>query len=165
MACMAVIGGTFNGIHNGHAELIARAFSIGCPVVIGLTSDAMAKSKDLPEKIAPYGERRRKLSEFLKSRGWLQRAHIFRIDDPFSGGMRPELSHIIVSPGTRKNAERINGMRKDAGLSPLSIVVVPWVLAQDGRPISGVRMRRGRIAGDGRVVARAPRRQRRKQSA
>jgi pantetheine-phosphate adenylyltransferase len=147
-----VIGGTFNGLHRGHMELIEKAFSLGFPVIIGLTSDAMAKRKDVPGKIAPYAVRKKKLLEFLSFNGWLSRAGVFRIDDPFSGGLRPGLSHIVVSPGTRKNAEKINAMRKGRGLSPLRIVEVPWMLAKDGKPISGTRVRLGKIGGDGSLV-------------
>jgi pantetheine-phosphate adenylyltransferase len=153
-----VIGGTFNGLHRGHMELLEKAFSFGCPVIIGLTSDAMAKGKDVPGKIASYAARKRKLAEFLEFNGWLLRAEIFKIEDPFSGGLHPELTHIIVSPGTRENAEKINVMRKRKGLSPLRIVEVPWVLAKDGRPISGTRMRQGKIGNDGSLVRRGQKR-------
>ena len=144
-----VIGGTFNCLHPGHREILRRAFSLGGRVLVCLTSDAMARKKHLPEKIAPYGERKRALLEFLSSSGFLERAEIAKITDPFTEGLRPSLTHIVVSEETKKNAGMLNVMRTDEGLPPLQVVVVPWVMAQDGRPVSGVRIRKGEIGRDG----------------
>jgi pantetheine-phosphate adenylyltransferase len=147
-----VIGGTFNCLHPGHEEIIRRAFSFDGDVLLCLTSDAMARKKHLPEKIGPYEERRRALQKFLSAHGWLARAQIAKIADPFTEGLRPSLTHIVVSEETKKNAQTLNVMRIDEGLEPLEIVVVPWVMAQDGRPVSGVRIRKGEIGRDGRPL-------------
>jgi pantetheine-phosphate adenylyltransferase len=148
----AVVGGTFNCLHPGHEEIMRRAFSLGGMVLVCLTSDAMAKKKHLPEKIGLYEERKRALEKFLSSRGWLPRARIVKITDPFTEGLRPSLTHIVASEETMNNAEKLNTMRIDEGLPPLEILVVPWVLAQDGRPVSGVRIRKGEIGRDGRSL-------------
>ncbi|MFH0956420.1 MAG: pantetheine-phosphate adenylyltransferase [Candidatus Aenigmatarchaeota archaeon] len=148
----AVVGGTFNCLHPGHEEIMRRAFSLGGSVLVCLTSDAMAKKKHLPEKIEPYDERKRALLGFLSSRGWLPRTKIVKITDPFTEGLRPSLTHIVASEETKKNAEMLNVMRIDEGLSPLEIVVVDWVMAQDGHPVSGVRIRKGEIGRDGRSL-------------
>jgi pantetheine-phosphate adenylyltransferase len=148
-----VVGGTFNCMHPGHVEIIGRAFSVGGKVLVCLTSDAMAGRKHVPEKIATYAERKRALTSFLSSRGFSGRAEIVMISDAFGEGMRPALTHIVVSPETKKNAETLNRMRVDEGLPPLQVIVVPWVLAHDGRPVSGVRIRKGEIGRDGRRLA------------
>jgi pantetheine-phosphate adenylyltransferase len=147
-----VVGGTFNGLHAGHEEMLRMAFLIGGEVLVCLTSDEMAGKKHLPEKIAPYAERKRTLTSFLSSHGWQKRAEIAKISDPFTEGLRPGLTHIIASEETKKNAGILNAMRVDEELPPLEIVLVGWVMAQDGRPVSGVRIRKGEIGRDGRSL-------------
>ncbi len=144
-----LVGGTFDGLHAGHAALIGKAFSFGSPVLVCLTSDAMAAGKGA--YVRPYAERKRSLEAFLGRMGWQERALIVMIEDPFSEGMRRDLSRIVVSPETRGNAERINSMRAERGLPAMEIVEVPMVLAVDGKPISDARIRKGEIGPDGSV--------------
>lgn len=144
-----LVGGTFDNLHLGHKEIIRKAFEIGDRVLLCVTSDDMIKSKPLSEKIESYDKRLEKIVGFLRDRGWMGRADIVKIEDPFSEGMRPGLTHIVISPETRANAERINEMRKNRGLEPLGIIGIEWVMAKDGKPISDVRVRKAEIDGDG----------------
>ncbi|MBN2330238.1 MAG: pantetheine-phosphate adenylyltransferase [Candidatus Aenigmarchaeota archaeon] len=146
-----LVGGTFDNLHKGHREIMRKAFEIGDKVLVCVTSDEMAKPKPLSEKIDGYDKRVEKIVGFLRDSGWMGRADIVKIHDPFSEGMRPGLTHIVVSPGTKANAVRINEMRKNRGLEPLEIVEMGWVMARDGRPISDVRVRTGEIDGEGSV--------------
>lgn len=152
-----LVGGTFNCLHAGHEKILRKAFSLGGDVLVCLTSDTMADKKHLSEKIAGYGSRRKMLVEFLSSGNFRGRAEIVKIEDPFSEGLRPSLTHIVVSPETKANAEKINAMRAGRGLRPMKIVEVGWVLAADGKPISGKRIRRGEISGVGRLLGRLSR--------
>lgn len=52
---------------------------------------------------------------------------------------------IVVSPGTRGNAEKINALRRKKGLKPLMIVGISWVLGDDGEPVSDLRIKDGNI--------------------
>lgn len=144
-----LVGGTFDNLHLGHKEIIRKAFEIGDRVLLCVTSDDMAKAKPLPDKIGSYDKRLEKIVGFLRDKGWMGRADIVKIEDPFSEGMRPGLTHIVISPETRANAERINEMRKTRGLEPLGIIGIEWVMAKDGRPISDAMVRKGEIDGDG----------------
>jgi pantetheine-phosphate adenylyltransferase len=146
-----LVGGTFDNLHAGHRKIIGKAFEIGDKVLVCVTSDEMAKQKPLSDKIASYEKRTEQIVGFLRDRGWMGRAELVEINDPFSEGMRPGLTHIVVSPGTKANAARINEMRKGKGLEPLEIIVIDWVLARDGKPISDVRVRKGEIDGEGSV--------------
>jgi pantetheine-phosphate adenylyltransferase len=144
-----LIGGTFDGLHKGHREFIRKAFTLADRVLVCITSDRMAKKKALD--VGSYASRKRKLEGFLKSGGWLDKADIVKIDDPFSEGMRPDLTHILVSHETAKNARKINAMRKKRGIKELGIIEIRWVLADDGKPVSDARIRKGEIDRDGRV--------------
>lgn len=147
-----LIGGTFDNLHRGHREIIKRAFEIGDKVLVCMTSDDMVKGKPMSEKIESYDKRLEKVRGYLRDNGWMGRADIVKIEDPFSEGMRPGLTHIIISAETRANAERINEMRNRSRLEPLEIVEIGWVLDKGGRPISDVRVRKGEIDSDGNLL-------------
>ena len=148
-----IIGGTFDTLHRGHREFLKTAFSLGDEVLIGITSDRMARKKPLPYKISDFRTRKKNLMEFLDKnfpRPLLYK--IIKIEDPFKPGLGEDLDVIIVSPGTRRNANKINLLRSRNGLKPLKIVQIPWVLAGDGKPISDLRIRRKEIDCKGRVL-------------
>jgi cytidyltransferase-like protein len=147
-----LIGGTFDGLHKGHREFIRKAFVLGDKVLVCLTSDEMAgRKKEKPGKIEAYGKRKKRLVHFLESQGWLGKAEIVKIQDPFTEGLGPELTHIVVSRETLRNAEKINAMRKEKDLQELGIIQINWILAEDGKPISDARIRRGEIDPEGKV--------------
>ena len=147
-----LVGGTFDGLHKGHAHIIETAFGIGGKVLVCLTSDEMVKNKEHSGSIESYDKRKKVLEEFLDKNGWLERSEIVKIEDPFTEGLRPGLTHIVISPGTRRNAEKINEMRTEKGLKPIEIVDTEWVLADDDEPISDVRIRRGDIDSEGHML-------------
>lgn len=141
----AVVGGTFDYLHDGHKEILAKAFEIGERVLVGITSDQMLLEKD-SVGIQPLDVRREKLEEFLCEKGWFQRADIEVISDPVGPSADDEdLEAIVVTEETKPRAEEINELRVERGLDHLEIVEVPFVLAEDGRPISSVRVRYGEI--------------------
>lgn len=147
-----VIGGTFDNLHRGHREFIGKAFDIGDKVLVCITSDEMVRNKPLSNKIEPYEKRKKNLVKFLKENGWLKRAEIVRIENPFTEGLRHELTHIIVTPETRPNAEKINKMRKRKNFKPLKIMEIHLILARDGKPISDARIRKGEIDKNGNLL-------------
>jgi pantetheine-phosphate adenylyltransferase len=148
----ALVGGTFDILHKGHMELMAKAFGIGGRVLVCITSDTMAGRKPDAGRIASYAKRKGAVVSMLERKGWLDRAEIVMIDDPYSEGLRPGLTHIVVSPGTRHAAERINSMRKARHLEELMIIETGWVMADDGSPISDARIRGREIDADGRML-------------
>lgn len=147
-----VIGGTFDNLHLGHKTLIKKAFEIGDKVLVCITSDEMVKNKQYPEKMERYEKRHKNLVDFLKEKNWIGKAEIVKIEDPFTPGLRPELTHIIVSHQTRPNAELINEMRKKKGMESLKIIEIEWVLAEDGKPVSDARIRKGEIDKNGKLL-------------
>ena len=148
------VGGTFDRLHDGHVAILAKAFEIGERVVIGIVSDEMELRKD-SAGIAPLEVRMRSLLEMLKLRGWIERAEITIISNPFGPAVSDvALQAIVVSPETRARAEELNKLRTSNGLAALEIVEIPFVLAEDGSPISSVRVMYGEIDVHGKLLKR-----------
>ena len=144
---VACVGGTFDLLHAGHKRLLARAFALAERVKIGVMESA-----DKNHEVQPYHERRKTVIDFLRSKGWLSRAEVVGISDPFTPALDEDLEAIIVSPGTLENAERINELRAERRIHPLRIVRVPWERAYDGSIISSTAIRNGLIDGNGKRV-------------
>jgi pantetheine-phosphate adenylyltransferase len=150
---LVAVGGTFDVFHIGHRELLLRAFSLGDQVIIGVSSDLLASKLGKNHPIRPFDERVSIIRKYLKTRNWLVRARIVKINDPFGPAVkRKNLDALIVSQSTRKNATRLNEARRRNGLKPLKIHVVNLVRAEDGAPVSATRIRQGQIDENGRLL-------------
>lgn len=139
------IGGTFDIIHKGHKALIDKAFEIGEQVFIGLTSDKM-----LGKKVKSYKERKKQLQNYLKSKNY--NAKIVQINNIYGKTLEKDFSAIVVSPETEKIAKEINELRKAKGKKRMEIILVNYVLANDGKPISSTRVRKGEIDENGGIL-------------
>ncbi len=146
------VAGTFDpsaglraGLHDGHELLLTRAFETGEKVTIGLTSDEfVAKFKILNStfNIQPYESRKQHLLHWIKEKGYFDRATLIPIDDPYEpAASMPDLEVLVVTPENKVRGEEINEKRKNKGLVPLALLVVPLVAAQDLRPSSSTRVR------------------------
>ena len=145
-------GGTFDHIHKGHVALLTKSFEVGERVVIGVTSDAFAKKEGKsPNQV--YGERVAAL-ESLINKLFPGRDHqITKLEDYFGPGIAsPEIEAIVVSRETARRVPIANALRQSKGFPPLEVVVVDYVLADDSKPISSTRIRRGEIDPQGRVL-------------
>lgn len=147
---MICIGGTFEYLHKGHRALLDRAFSIGKPVCIGLTTDDFA-SASRKREVIPYEKRKRALESYLKEKGCSD-YKIFPLDDKYGDTIEEKYTDIVVSEETVKVAEEINEIRMKNGLKPLKIHLVPHVLADDFLPISSTRIAEGEIDVGGRLL-------------
>lgn len=143
------VGGTFNVLHKGHRRLLDIAIANGDVLAVGLMSDDYCRrNKDL---IIPYEERERALREYLE-----KKSVEFTIS-PLSAkegtaSTDPDLDVLIVSQETQILGSKINDMRLSHGLRPMRIVIVPYVLAEDYRPISSSRVLCGEIDAEGRLL-------------
>jgi pantetheine-phosphate adenylyltransferase len=147
---IVAMGGTFDVLHNGHKKLLRQAFAVGGNVVIGVTSDDFARSLHKPHKVDSYPTRKKDLERLLKRWGMLARARIVPIHDKY--GPTIEVSNIdaiVVSKRTIKTAYEINAKRRT---KRLQIIPIDLLLAEDRRPISSTRIRRGKIDRRGRLV-------------
>jgi pantetheine-phosphate adenylyltransferase len=149
------VGGTFDELHSGHKALLDMAFEVGDKVVIGLSSDTFVLKMGKPHKTASYDERHKELLTFLADSDLTRRAEIITLDDPFGTTMTGEgLEALVVSKETLQTAEKINEKRQKTGLSPLKLVVVNMVPAENNSPISTTRIRSGEIDRNGHMLKR-----------
>jgi pantetheine-phosphate adenylyltransferase len=151
------VGGTFDELHRGHIALLGKAFEVGDKVVIGLSSDEFVSKMGKPHVTASYIERRRELDAFLELSGLDARAEIVPLNDPCGLTISGDgLEALVVSKETQKTAEKINEKRQRAGLSPLEIVAVNMVPAENNAPISTTRIRSGEIDRNGHMLKNIP---------
>ncbi len=143
------VGGTFDILHSGHVALLKKAFEIGSIVYIGLSSDEFVRKSGKEAKL--YEERKKTLEKFLASRGWKSKAVIEPLNTIYGTAPFGDFDAIVVSPETVGRAKEINDIRERNGLKKLKICVVPFVLANDGIPISSSRIKNGEIDGEKRV--------------
>lgn len=150
------MGGTFDVLHRGHRALLDAAFAAGDEgVSIGLTTDAFANARR-ERVVRPYAERETELKAFLAQRGHLARAEVIPIDTPIGFALEPRFDAVAVTEETASTADVINAERARRGLPPLRVVLAPYILADDGRPIKATRVRAGELDAEGHVK-RAPR--------
>jgi pantetheine-phosphate adenylyltransferase len=148
-------GGTFDHIHRGHIALLTKSFEVGDRVVIGVTSDEFAlKEGKNPDQ--SYEERTSALDAVIKERFPGRNFIVAKLDDYFGPGIvSPDVEAIVVSRETAKRVPIANRLRAANGYSPLEVVVVDYVLADDSRPISSTRIRLGEIDAEGRLARRS----------
>ena len=141
------LGGTFDPVHDGHRALFERAFELG-DVTVGLTSDELAPSTRHDERhVRSFDERRADLAAELErlaksqGRAWTVR----ELSEPTGIATEPQFDVLVVSPETETGGNRINEIRRERGLTPLELEVVPHVRADDGDIISSTRIVNGEI--------------------
>lgn len=145
------MGGTFDVLHRGHHALLDAAFHAGDEgVSIGVTSDAFANARRA-RKVRPWAERAAELKAFLAQRGYLARADVRRIDDAEGFAFEPQFDAIAATEETVGTAEAINAERRRRGMPELRIVLAPYILADDARPIKSTRIRNGEVDAEGRL--------------
>jgi len=147
-----IVGGTFDHFHKGHEAILETACDLSGSIIVGITGDEFAE-KFRTGQIEPFQIRKQKVEKFLDSLG--TRYSIVEIND-FYGPSTTEkgLDAIVVSEETSLRAKEINAVRVKKGLKKMSIVEVPYVLAEDGKPISSERIRRGEIDEEGKKRSR-----------
>jgi pantetheine-phosphate adenylyltransferase len=147
------VGGTFDLFHQGHFELLSKAFEVGNKVIVGLSSDDFVKKTNKGHKISSYEKRLEELHDFLKKNDVSDRAEIMTLNDTYGITLSDKrLDALIVSEETEPVAHKINQKRKNLGLKKLSIVIVNMVLSEDNYPISSTRIWFGEIDREGHLL-------------
>ncbi|MCC9262306.1 phosphopantetheine adenylyltransferase [Methanobrevibacter woesei] len=141
------VGGTFDKFHDGHKKLLETAFEIGNEIEIGVTSNEFGGRKG---DIDSCKERMANLKSFFNDKSNFS---VTPLNDPYGTTVfDEEFDAIVVSEETKPTAIEINEIRKNKGMLPLDIIVVHFVLAEDGVPISSTRIRCGEINKKGNIL-------------
>ena len=145
---IVAVGGTFDHFHRGHEKLLNKAFEIGDYIMVGVTSNEFGGRKG---NIEPCSKRMSELEEFLQK--FDSRYTVKRLEEPYGPTIHdPQIDAIVVSRETEPVAHKINEIRHEKGINPLKIFVIDWVLAEDEKPISSTRIRKGEIDRNGKVL-------------
>ena len=146
---LVAMGGTFDIIHKGHLTLLSNAFSISLKVIIGLTSDELAEKRG-KKTMNNYEKRFETLMNMIKTNFPNHAFQISKLDNDFGPAVLEEnVEALIVSDETGNQGEILNQLRTGRNLSPVKIVIVPMVLAQDGDRISTTRIKNSEIDVEG----------------
>ena len=147
------VAGTFDRLHTGHDAILTAAFNAGEEVTIGLTSDLFVKNFKKNVNVAPFEERKTHLEQWLADHKYGDKALIVPIADPYEpAASLTDIDVLVVTPETKSRGEEINRIRKEKGLTPLGLLVVPLVPAADTKPVSSTRVREGEIDGTGHLI-------------
>jgi len=150
-----MVGGTFDPLHDGHRQLLARTFELAGKdgkVVIGLTTDTFASTKSHP--IRPYAVRERDLAAYLNGMNYPPIWTIEPLHDRYGSATDADFDAIVVSEETLPAAIEINRLRREKKKRKVDIHQITCVLAEDGRWISSTRIWRGEIDVHGKLLGR-----------
>ncbi|MDE1814725.1 MAG: pantetheine-phosphate adenylyltransferase [Thaumarchaeota archaeon] len=150
---LVALGGTFDIIHRGHLELLRNGFSISSKVIIGLTSDELARKKG-KTPINDYSKRYKTLEDVIKENFPNSKYVISKLDNDFGPAvLEKEVEALVVSEETSSKGKDLNKLRAERNSPPVAVIVVPMALAKDGTRISTTRIKNSEIDADGNILS------------
>jgi len=142
-----VLGGTFDGIHDGHKKLFEMAAKVSDTIHIGLTTKKLLNHKENAHLIKRYIIRELELNMYFIINHPNVKIKISPIDN-IDGNLRDEetrdVEAIIISDEKKvfDNVSLINTWRSWRDLPRLVIIIVPLVEGKDGVRLSSSKIRR-----------------------
>src|SRR5579885_3462314 len=150
---LVALGGTFDLIHRGHLELLRVGFEISSKVIIGLTSDEFAKKKG-KTPINNYAQRYNTLKSTIEKNFQDARYEISKLENDFGPAvLEKEVEALVVSEETAFQGKELNRLRRLGNSPDVDVIVVPMILAKDGKRISTSRIRSSEIDLVGNIIA------------
>ena len=146
---LVAMGGTFDVIHDGHMALLNKSFSISSKVIIGLSSDQLAakRGKNL---VNDYPKRFSSLESTIQKNFPDSSYEISRLENDFGPAViEGSVQALVVSEETSSKGVKLNELRAERNLPSVEIVVVPMILAKDGKAISSTRIKNSEIDSSG----------------
>ena len=146
---LVAMGGTFDIIHNGHMALLNKSFSISSKVIIGLSSDQLAakRGKNL---VNDYSKRLSSLKDVIERNFPDSSYEISSLENDFGPAViEGSVKALVASEETSSKGVNLNELRVERNLPPVEIIVVPMVLAKDGKAISSTRIKNSEIDSSG----------------
>ena len=146
---LVAMGGTFDVVHSGHMALLDKAFSISSKVIIGLSSDQLATKKG--KNLANDYSKRLSLLKSMIEKSFPNSAYeVSKLENDFGPAViEGSVKALVVSEETSNKGLLLNELRAERNLPSVKIVVVPMVLAEDGKSISTTRIKNSEIDGSG----------------
>ena len=146
---LIAMGGTFDVIHSGHMALLNKSFSISSKVIIGLSSDQLAAKRG-KKLVNGYSKRLSSLKDVIEKRFPNSSYEISKLENDFGPAViEGSVKALVVSKETSSKGVKLNELRMERNLPPVEIVVVPMVLAKDGKAISSTRIKNSEIDSNG----------------
>lgn len=146
---LVATGGTFDMIHKGHIELLKKAFEISSTVIIGLTSDELAEKKG-KKTTNDYSTRLALLTSIIEKNFPDSSFRISKLDNDFGPAvLEGEVQALVTSDETSFQGDFLNKLRAEKNLPKVDVIVVPMVLAKDGKRISTSRIKNSEIDSQG----------------
>ena len=146
---LAAMGGTFDIIHDGHMALLNKSFSISSKVIIGLSSDQLAtkRGKNL---VHDYSKRLSSLKDVIEKNFPNSPYEISKLENDFGPAIiEGSVKALVASEETGGKGVELNELRGERNLPPVEIVIVPMILAKDGKAISSTRIKNSEIDSSG----------------
>ena len=146
---LVAMGGTFDVIHDGHMALLNKSFSISSKVIIGLSSDQLAakRGKNL---VNDYSTRLSSLESVIEKSFPNSSYEISKLENDFGPAViEGSVKALIVSEETSSKGVKLNELRAERNLPPVEMIIVPMVLAKDGKAISSTRIKNSEIDSSG----------------
>ena len=119
-------GGTFDHFHQGHRDLMDKAFEVSEFVTIGITTNELVADKKYSEFIQDIDERMKAVSSYLDPRYGRERYAFVVNDDVYTEAvLDPTLEANIICFKTEHHGKNINRMRSERNIAPLKLVMAP----------------------------------------